>query len=180
LSLDGLHHYDGTILRLDLLDKATRKGEIVSFELWPLCGFGIGVVGARVQILPVDAGLGVLWYEPKKEAKPPPCVEHKPESCGFSERMKSASGISEMTVRDEAFSKLASEAADAGDATAVRKALGSISSMTSKDAAASECALKLAGKGQYSDARQVAAMIGAMTLRDDTLRKIAGGEPKAQ
>jgi len=31
--------------------------------LWPLGGIGIGFVGARVKILPIEFALGVLGYD---------------------------------------------------------------------------------------------------------------------
>ena len=62
-SLNGLRAYDGKILRFGLLSKSEREAEVVSFDLWPLAGAGIGVVGARLRVLPLDMGVGALWYE---------------------------------------------------------------------------------------------------------------------
>jgi len=68
VSLSALHGYNGTILDFGLLNESLRRGEILSLDVWPLAGVGVGVVGARVRVLPMEAGLGVLWYNPKPEA----------------------------------------------------------------------------------------------------------------
>ena len=62
---DALKPYDGTLLRFGLLTEAERHGEIFSLDVWPLFGVGIGLVGARVRILWVEAGLGNLFYRPR-------------------------------------------------------------------------------------------------------------------
>ena len=62
---DALKPYDGTLLRFGLLTEAERHGEIFSLDVWPLFGVGIGLVGARVRILPIEAGLGILFYRPR-------------------------------------------------------------------------------------------------------------------
>lgn len=67
VSMSALHGYNGTILDFGLFTKSLRKGEILSLDVWPLAGIGVGVVGARVRVLPLEAGLGVLWYDPKPE-----------------------------------------------------------------------------------------------------------------
>lgn len=61
----GIRPYDdGSILRADVL-KFDRGGEIVSLEVWPVFGLGIGLVGARVQVLAVEAAAGVILYHPE-------------------------------------------------------------------------------------------------------------------
>jgi hypothetical protein len=70
-SAAALHPYNGTILNFGLFSKAERRGEFLSLDVWPLAGVGVGVVGARVRVLPLELGLGVLWYDPKPEAIPP-------------------------------------------------------------------------------------------------------------
>jgi hypothetical protein len=68
-SFQGIHPYDGTFFRLGFL-KDTRKGELLSVEIWPLVGAGIGVVGARIQLLPLEVGAGVLFYDPAPLPRP--------------------------------------------------------------------------------------------------------------
>lgn len=61
----GIRPYDdGTILRADVL-KFDRGGEIATLEVWPVFGLGIGLLGARVQVLSVEAAAGVLLYHPE-------------------------------------------------------------------------------------------------------------------
>ncbi|GEM_PF-1399317 len=73
-TLDGLHRYNGTIFQFGLFDMSERPGEILSADLWPIAGFGVGLVGARIRILMLDMGLGVLWYDPTPPPPPPPSV----------------------------------------------------------------------------------------------------------
>lgn len=81
VSLAGLRPYDGTILDMGLFNMAERPGELVSLDLWPVFGFGVGVVGARAHLLMLDVGLGVLWYQPKPRlvVAPPVGVEVRVE-----------------------------------------------------------------------------------------------------
>lgn len=74
VSPNGIHDYDGHIIYLGLFNKSLRRGEFLSFELWPLTGLGIGFVGVRFQLLPLEIGLGALAYDPK-----PPSDYSKPE-----------------------------------------------------------------------------------------------------
>jgi hypothetical protein len=72
VGLEGITPYDGTILRIGLWHMDARPGEIFSLDIWPLVGFGVGLVGVRAHVLPVDAGVGVIWYQPV------PCVQMAP------------------------------------------------------------------------------------------------------
>ena len=76
ISLDGFRPYDGTILEFGLLNSA-RRGEVVSFDLWPLFGFGVGIVGVRTRVLLLDVGVGALFYDPHA---PPPASEEPEEA----------------------------------------------------------------------------------------------------
>ncbi len=67
VSADALRPYDGTIFSVGVLSD-TRSGELVSLDFWPVFGLGIGAAGVRTRVLPVEAGVGVLFYDPK----PPP------------------------------------------------------------------------------------------------------------
>lgn len=64
VGLEGIKPYDGNIIHIGLWDMDERPGEIASFDLWPLFGVGIGIVGVRAHVLPVDAGVGAIWYQP--------------------------------------------------------------------------------------------------------------------
>jgi len=72
VTLGGIDSYSGKILKFGLFSGSEGSGEVASLDLWPMFGVGVGVVGARVQVLPLQVGLGTLFYEPK------PKVSHKP------------------------------------------------------------------------------------------------------
>ena len=61
---DGIRDYDGDILQLDFLGTGARKGELIHIDLWPFVGVGVGPLGFRAQILPLEFGIGTLFYEP--------------------------------------------------------------------------------------------------------------------
>jgi len=64
-SLNGLDGYDGTILDIGLFTSRNGRSEIFSAQVGPFLGAGIGIVGARVQILPFEFGVGSLFYDPR-------------------------------------------------------------------------------------------------------------------
>ncbi len=57
----GIRPWDGNIVKLNLFS----HGEIISAEVWPLAEAGIGFIGARVQVLPLEIALGALFYHPE-------------------------------------------------------------------------------------------------------------------
>ena len=57
----GIRPWDGNIVKLNLFS----HGEIISAEVWPLAEAGIGAIGARLQVLPLEIALGALWYHPE-------------------------------------------------------------------------------------------------------------------
>jgi hypothetical protein len=73
----AIHKYDGTIFRANLLRGGSCEGEIASVSIWPLCQLGVGVVGARMKLLWLDAGAGVLLYQPKAPETVKSSVEEK-------------------------------------------------------------------------------------------------------
>ena len=64
-SLTPISEFDGSFLKAGVLPGKGRRGEWASIDVWPLGGIGVGFVGARVRILPLEAGVGVLHYDPK-------------------------------------------------------------------------------------------------------------------
>jgi len=60
--------YNGTIVSLSTFNDARRPGELLSVDLWPLAGAGIGPIGARLRILPFGIGLGMLADDPSPQA----------------------------------------------------------------------------------------------------------------
>ena len=69
--LNGISAYDGTLLRFGLLTNTPREGELIGLDIWPLAGVGIGFIGARVQLLPLQIGIGTLCYEPEAALNKP-------------------------------------------------------------------------------------------------------------
>jgi hypothetical protein len=63
VALTGIGPYNNRFFHASVLSKNGRYGGIASLELWPLGGIGIGFVGARVKILPIEFALGVLGYD---------------------------------------------------------------------------------------------------------------------
>ena len=60
-AIPGIRPYDGTIIRLDIFEDC----ELIMAEVWPLAEAGIGFVGARLRILPLEIALATLCYEPQ-------------------------------------------------------------------------------------------------------------------
>lgn len=65
-NFDGLREYDGNIVNFSFLGTGARKGELIHLEVWPFAGVGVGLAGFRVQLLPIDLGLGTLFYTPSE------------------------------------------------------------------------------------------------------------------
>ena len=81
-SVNGIRPYDGTILELALFEESHRSGEfeVASVELWPLAGLGVGLAGARAQLLFLDVGLGVIAYKPRAPQWPEASEEPRSET----------------------------------------------------------------------------------------------------
>ncbi|MHC4513394.1 MAG: hypothetical protein ACYTGW_03340 [Planctomycetota bacterium] len=60
----GFDEWDGSLIQLGLLGGSGRAGEFFSLDIWPLGGVGVGLAGARVRVLPLEIGAGVLFYHP--------------------------------------------------------------------------------------------------------------------
>ena len=65
VSYSGIRPWDGTIVDFGLLSNAKQDNELISLEVWPLVEVGAGLVGMRLKVLPIDMGLGVLFYQPQ-------------------------------------------------------------------------------------------------------------------
>jgi hypothetical protein len=77
VSMNGMGDGDRGIFSAVLFRNLGRGGEIVSVDFWPIVGFGIGFVGARVHVLPVEVGLGVLFYPHEPAAPRERVIEEK-------------------------------------------------------------------------------------------------------
>ena len=61
---DALHDYDGNIINASFLGTGERKGELAMLDVWPFFGVGIGPLGLRLRILPLEVGIGLGFYQP--------------------------------------------------------------------------------------------------------------------
>ena len=72
---DVLPDYQDEVLDIGTLASAQRDGELISFDfaplffadIGPIFGAGIGLAGARVNILWLDIGLGTGFYDPRPD-----------------------------------------------------------------------------------------------------------------
>ncbi len=64
-AVPGIDDYDGKIIRVGLLSRAPDGAQLAGIDIWPLLSVGVGLVGARLRVLPFEVGAGVLFYEPK-------------------------------------------------------------------------------------------------------------------
>ncbi len=76
--------HDGNFVKAGSFGRAKNPGEIVSLDVWPVAGAAIGVLGARIRIMPFEVGFGFLGYDPKPssqtdEGTDPSNTERKPE-----------------------------------------------------------------------------------------------------
>ena len=57
------------VVDVGVLGNTRRHGEIVSVDVWPLVGVGVGLAGARASVLGLEVGVGTLLYDPAPEAQ---------------------------------------------------------------------------------------------------------------
>ena len=68
---------DDSILRIGLLE-GRSDGTLLSLQVWKLVRVEIGLIGLSVGVGPLDAGLGILFYDPV----PPAYVGDECPECG--------------------------------------------------------------------------------------------------
>jgi len=107
---------------------------------------------------------------PAAKSTPIPAVTTNTHSA-FPARLQAAREIASLTDRDEAFSKLAADAAAAG-----MQAVQAIASLEARDKAAAAAALTLGKAGDVAAGVKTAKLIASLTLRDDTLKRLAKNE----
>ena len=90
-------------------------------------------------------------------------------------RLEAALALTDTGKRDGALVKVAEDAASAGQAEVVKKALSRVTDIGKRDDAAENCALKLAKAGKGAEAADVAKTITDSGKRDSTLSKLAKG-----
>ena len=65
LALNGIRPYDKRLFYIGILKEWRDEFEVVTLDVWPLVGVGVGLAGVRVQVLPLEVAVGVLAYHPK-------------------------------------------------------------------------------------------------------------------
>ena len=68
-SMGALDDYDGTVLDMGLFTRRNGRTEIFYAQLGPFLSVGIGLVGVRAQLLPLEFGVGGLFYDPRSESQ---------------------------------------------------------------------------------------------------------------
>lgn len=111
---------------------------------------------------------------PAAEFAPPPVVTAGESA--FTARLQAAREIASLSDRDEAFSKLAADAAAVGSVPAVMQAVQAIASLEARDKATAAAALTLGKAGNVAAGVETAKLIASLTLRDDTLKRLAKNE----
>ena len=94
-------------------------------------------------------------------------------STDFKGRLKAAQKITNSGTKNEALSKLAKDAAKAGEGEIVKQAIDDINQSGTKNLAASVAAVSLAEAGEGSAAVEVAAMINESGAANETFSKVA-------
>jgi hypothetical protein len=97
-------------------------------------------------------------------------------SNNFTVRFDAASAIMSDASRQDAFAKLAIEAAFAGDSDVAKKSLAEIKSDAVREDSAYKCAIYLAKVGKGEDALAIAKSIASDAQREKALTKIANGD----
>jgi hypothetical protein len=99
------------------------------------------------------------------------CSQDKPPP-NFPAKLDAALAINDVPSRDKALASVAEDAAPAGEADIVKKAVSKISDVPTRDKTAADAALKLAAAGKSAEAVEVAKMISDVPTRDRTLSKL--------
>jgi hypothetical protein len=66
-----------SLVKVGLFKGPTSRGSVLYLQLWKLLRFELGFLGVAAGIGPLDAGIGVLFYEPR----PPVYEDHGDEAC---------------------------------------------------------------------------------------------------
>ena len=87
-NVNGFDDWDGDFFDLGLFTGGKGHNEIFHIEIGPLFAFGVGFVGTRVRILPLQFGVGSLFYNARP--KKPNVVEATIDDCEDCEECKKA------------------------------------------------------------------------------------------
>jgi len=123
----------------------------------------IGTYTIKVKS-PVGESVAMIW---RVKIVPPSLTEEN-----LSARLEAALKIQVVFDRDPALARVAKDAAGAGWAKLVTKAVAAVGPLN-KDDVAADCAAELAKAGQRKAAVEIAQMINNIFKRDATLKKLA-------
>jgi hypothetical protein len=164
---------DGTNGWLDI--RGTLAGTQKPNGTWEFTGQD-GLAGVRfavpgMNLEQVLAGFAQGTNEPPVTATVPSVTGNSHES--LTERLEAAENIEELTLKDQALSDLARQAAVAGEADIVTSALDQMTQLEKRDQDTREFAILLAKAGHRKEAIALAEGITNIQLRDKTLVELA-------
>ncbi len=64
-AMNGMPEWDGKVASAHLL--RGDEGELAAVEIWPVAEVAVGLLGAKIHLLPFEVGAGILAYEPEPE-----------------------------------------------------------------------------------------------------------------
>lgn len=70
-TLDGLEDRSGPLFEFGLFTSEGGRDELFNLEIGPLASVGVGLVGARVRVLPLEIGIGSVFYNPSPRQRMP-------------------------------------------------------------------------------------------------------------
>ena len=103
------------------------------------------------------------------------CEQSKQIPETFQARLDAADAMVNDVQKQQAFKKIAEDAADAGEADVAHKALSKIANDVTKEALAEAFALKFAKRGDLKASRSFADLMSNDVKKQEVLRKIANG-----
>ena len=124
-------------------------------------------------LLPLTILLLGLGCGGEEEAQPATAPTGTMEPVAWQAKLRAASDIRQVEIRDAAMADLAVQAAGAGQWGTLLPALDSIQAVEVHDEAARTSAVALARFGRLDYARQVAGRIRNTGIRDDALRQVS-------
>ena len=63
LALDDIRPFNGKLIEGGVLSGGQRWGNLVSLDIWPVGGLGLGLLGVRMKLLFLEAGVGFFGYD---------------------------------------------------------------------------------------------------------------------
>ncbi len=80
VSVAALHRPNGSVFQFGVFSWSEQPGEVLSVNIWPVVGLGLGPFGGRVRLFMLEVATGFLWYHPRPSHGP--ARETRPEGEG--------------------------------------------------------------------------------------------------